>query len=689
MGEQPRGTARYLAADGGIAPERRQKCSVWRQVRLLAAFFRPIRIAGLIATVVAGAFGLGCFLVGIRPIPEVVALREASGGAYWEAVEGVHDAPTIWEYLDARTRLGFAHITELTTAGYDYPTAADPIRKTEANRFWGAVGHLPRLRWLDVYGGPLSDSDLGLIAESSTLAYINLAGTNVTERGLSILRRMPELRWVVVDSRTISAEAAASLMAARPPLAVHRSTCEARFDSGFAPPAPPAWLAAAIAEGSGPVSRWQAPLRAVVAPRIREKSDFQLLCCRPHIDFISFCDRPLSDDDLVGMEGLNTVVYLGLSRANVTAAGMVNLARLRCLIFLHIDDHLIHEGATTHLQRLKHLRFLALEGHTLSDAEFSQLTSALPGVEIYRRDKIDTQHLRLGQSFVTEWDGPAWAKELRNFKVFDMFDVPTGVTLGPDADDDDVRGISHLRKIVSANCSSAKVHGTALGELTQLKRLEINALGDEPDPWAFLSGLRALEDLQVWRNDRSKPIPPITDRALEAIAPLTELRELHLVQDYAYYGSAAKITAGGLAKLSGLHALRSLWLGGAPVDDAGVGQIARLPAIVDLWLQYTNITDECAGSLATMRCLITLNISHTRIGDEALRHILPLPNLQLIFLSDTRVTKNGAELLVGRPELKAVLDGRIFSAEERKDFEKRIGLRRVTISSEGPPPTPK
>jgi hypothetical protein len=245
-----------------------------------------------------------------------------------------------------------------------------------------------------------------------------------------------------------------------------------------------------------------------------------------------------------------------------------------------------------------------------------------------------------------------------------MFGSPVNVDLGPDADDADVNAIAHLRTITTLTCRSAKVHGSAIGSFTQLSRLEIHALADEPDPWGFLRRLRALNDLQVWHDEAH--VPPISDSTLDSIGLLRGLRSLHIRQPYLAHSAISRITAPGVAKLAGIQRLESLWLNGVPLGHGSIAEIAHLRALDDLWLEYTGIDDEACKPLGNLEGLKSLNLEHTFVGDDAMRYVATLAKLHTIYLCDTKVTRAGVEMLARLPRLeRLILSASAFSVEDQ------------------------
>lgn len=123
-----------------------------------------------------------------------------------------------------------------------------------------------------------------------------------------------------------------------------------------------------------------------------------------------------------------------------------------------------------------------------------------------------------------------------------------------------------------------------------------------------LSNLENLERIHLSKS-------PVGDAVLEAVAKLPKLQKISMQQN--------AFTDAGLAHLSHMQELRSLWIGMSKgkITDAGLAHLAGLVNLAELDLQQSQVTD--AG----------------------LEHLKKLTNLQNLYLSSSPVTNKGRESL--------------------------------------------
>ena len=98
-------------------------------------------------------------------------------------------------------------------------------------------------------------------------------------------------------------------------------------------------------------------------------------------------------------------------------------------------------------------------------------------------------------------------------------------------------------------------------------------------------------------RDRSLWLSNVTDTDLALLAPFTQwgaLEELRLLDDYT---ADSEVTDAGLAHLTGLTALRVLWIRDTPVTDAGLAHLSGLTALQRLALSDTQVTDGGVAEL--------------------------------------------------------------------------------------------
>jgi len=84
---------------------------------------------------------------------------------------------------------------------------------------------------------------------------------------------------------------------------------------------------------------------------------------------------------------------------------------------------------------------------------------------------------------------------------------------------------------------------------------------------------------------------------------------------------------------------------GTPFGDGGLAHLSKLPGLHSLYLGSTQVTDAGLEHLNELTSLERLGLDDTHVTDAGLTHLLGLTNLRWLFLSNTEVTDGGvAEL---------------------------------------------
>lgn len=154
---------------------------------------------------------------------------------------------------------------------------------------------------------------------------------------------------------------------------------------------------------------------------------------------------------------------------------------------------------------------------------------------------------------------------------------------------------------------------------------------------------------------------PLGNEELKYLAGFESLAKLVLVN------VKSDVTGKGLANLSGLANLRSLFLGCRSISPEGLAHLSRMTYLNELdldipeldhieflrqftrltrlTLMHTAITDDDLANIAGLKQLDGLGVSYAQIGDEGLRHVAGLSNLFSLELSHTRITDAGLDQL--------------------------------------------
>ncbi len=95
-------------------------------------------------------------------------------------------------------------------------------------------------------------------------------------------------------------------------------------------------------------------------------------------------DASVTDAGLVHLTGLTNLSTLGLGGAQVTDAGLAHLKGLTNLSRLGLNGTQVTDAGLAHLKGLTKLSVLMLDGTQVTDAGISELTRALPSLNIIR-----------------------------------------------------------------------------------------------------------------------------------------------------------------------------------------------------------------------------------------------------------------------------------------------------------------
>ncbi|MEX2121868.1 MAG: hypothetical protein WD847_19970 [Pirellulales bacterium] len=240
-------------------------------------------------------------------------------------------------------------------------------------------------------------------------------------------------------------------------------------------------------------------------------------------------------------------------------------------------------------------------------------------------------------TWIHERSGTTWLRRLIGDHYFDRV-AWVAFDAGPDSGrlPPGISGIIGPSPYYSAH----PLHGEVFSILTQARRHHVSIWLPEHasqlrESLRHLSGLTHLRTLSLGGT-------PIEDADLVHISGLRRLEVLGL--------HGTKIGDAGLEHLDSLANLQDLYLESTSVTDAGLASLAHLPRLKRLWLGGTKITDDGMVHLAKLTRLEHLSLSYTQVGDEEVMRLASLTGLRTLDLWNTRVTARGvAELRLALP----------------------------------------
>lgn len=267
-------------------------------------------------------------------------------------------------------------------------------------------------------------------------------------------------------------------------------------------------------------------------------------------------------------------------------------------------------------------------------------------------------------------EGSEWAKigggapmdALACLGAFGADDIQELNLSAPNLGVDDLAPLAKLAGLKSLSIESELIRGNALAHLNGLSNLEslaiesrIDSIGlDRLNPPSSLKSiylptegredLVAILDRAPWVEAVRLP-DAVGDAGMIHLRGLRNLRTLDLSRQ-------EKITDAGLASLSELATLESLWLP-PRATDAGLAALARLDRLQRLDLPR-GITDAGIVHLKELKKLQSLEMREGQVSGVGLRILAALPNLRSMHLADCRIEPEDLDALKGATALRSL-----------------------------------
>ena len=119
----------------------------------------------------------------------------------------------------------------------------------------------------------------------------------------------------------------------------------------------------------------------------------------------------VTDQSLVGLEGLKNIYSLNLGKTKITDAGLIHLEGLTALNRLYLQETKITDKGLVHLKNLRNLTYLNLYGTAITDQGLENLSalSNLKNVYLWQTKVTESGINKLKKnlpnvSLVTGWD---------------------------------------------------------------------------------------------------------------------------------------------------------------------------------------------------------------------------------------------------------------------------------------------
>ncbi|MEQ8789654.1 MAG: TIGR03000 domain-containing protein [Pirellulaceae bacterium] len=403
----------------------------------------------------------------------------------------------------------------------------------------------------------------------SEITQFDLSGTPVSEAGLEVVAKLPNLEVLTLDPEQVNKSNLQVLKSGAPTLSLHVNEVT---DS----------VLTALGE----------------ARQIHMLGNFKKSWKSPPQDdagivYLRLADQPITDKGLSAVAGLENLETLDLSNTQVTGAGLRELKGLDNLQWLALQDEQITDDALASLRDADLL-------HTLPDAT----ANGVAGLYITRRavNTAQVNGLKLDHTAVSD----AGLKELRSLtdlQFLSLKGVPVtseglralqGLdklqVLSLDSDElTDLKGLEELTELRLLNLGSSPVAAAELEVLKKLPKLEVVTFSPERVTDAVLAALEKSDLLQslvvesepggrftMSRSQAAMWWALMKDKLAPHVKPFRPDFEV-VIKDHLDL-SGTQITDAGLKHLHGLKHLKSLDLEDTQVTAAGVRAIkAELP----------------------------------------------------------------------------------------------------------------
>lgn len=467
-----------------------------------------------------------------------------------------------------------------------------------ADRAWKAglwlplIARLSLLESLSLEGKSISDQQLQSLRKAGNLKEINLAETEVSDEGVSLLRDILSLQSLVIDGAMLSevitkafdGSRLESLTIVEHPVKPNQGLASLRFlkslQSLRLKGIPLAELQAAIPDGLPDLqgltcniatnsdveqlTSWKA-LRELNLSGSAEVSDDSFLSLRKISDIESL---DLSGTAIVGnqLELLKSLPLkrLSLNDTSLSGDGVMAVVKMPRLEFLSLQNSAVDNASLEPLAKMRELKVLDVVGAWTTRGGRQKFRSVMPDCELLPADAEVALDARGRQALLRT-----------------IFSAQGKVTFqAPDGSEKLARNEAEIP------AGNAVVVGVDLSK---------PSTGLTDADFASLAALQDLRTLSLYGSTWS-------DRSMRQLQELTELRSLTLDQ-------VEKVTDRGIRYLLACPQLETLRVNIVGLTDQSGKVLARLQALKFVQLNQTDVTGEILESLASLPTLTKLDIS--------------------------------------------------------------------------------
>lgn len=324
---------------------------------------------------------------------------------------------------------------------------------------------------------------------------------------------------------------------------------------------------------------------------------------------------------------LTGLKVLNLWFTDIGTEGMSHITELQELEYLRLPDRTTNRGLA-YAAELKNLKGLYFQKNTVTDAGLSLLKNMQSLEELMlggeRISDEGLAHLADLKRLTYLWisgnisdAGLAHLRKVESLKILNL----TRLAITD-------KGLAHLGSL--PHLENLCLYGTNITDAglvhlqeLPLKKLELGGTQVTAAGFASLADMPSLEYLDL-------PREIATDEGLRHLGRLTNLKHLRLPTVHYVNPAMDKrlYTDAGLAHLTNLRSLESLFVGGLGVTDAGMEHVAKLTNLRKLNLFGCPITNNGLARLTSLKKLTSFNLYESKVTIGGLKQLNSLTNLE-------------------------------------------------------------
>jgi Leucine-rich repeat (LRR) protein len=438
----------------------------------------------------------------------------------------------------------------------------------------------------------LSDAEMQLVVQINGIENLAICNTNVTDKGLSELRKCLGLKRLDISNTKVSDNGLSVLQDCKLIQNIDLSDTSIT-DRGL-------WA----------------------------------LCKCKSIQVLRLRGTTVTDAGLWALVGCDSLRSLDLSDTRVSVAGLELIARLPNLEELIVSGAVFEDAKPNVLASCKRLRRLAIVGcsssagsricvnKNLAELDYfgvitQEVLEAIGGLT-----KLKKLHFRSADGLIGK-EGSKQLAKLRDLRDLNL----AGLQI------ENFEFLKCLVRLQVLDLSSSGVADESLANLTNLVDLEELTLscfddrrriGDQG--MRHLCKLRGLKTLNLVNAD-------VSDDGMREIANLKSLMSVDL--------SGTRVTDNGMKWIGGLTAIESLRLRSTRITNKGLSHIVNLKTLTVLDISSTNVNNGTLEDLVNFPRISQLFLDDLIILDEGAVQIGLLPNLTLLHMKRSTISHAG------------------------------------------------